>query len=172
MNLKALALAILVASGNVAAQAQDGLNDFSKYPTTEIFSGPTKFPSFKGEQRRFATFRTRIREDMERGPNLAGKFSVVSFGCGTSCKVVYIADNKLGLVYQFPLGGEDNLELRLQHNVKSRLVIARWFGEKQAYREPPRNCIIDHFEWVNERAFLLRSKEVSGSACENFSGTQ
>ena len=46
-------------------------------------------------------FRTRLREDSRGGPNFAGHYTVVIWGCGTGCAQMGVVDAKTGRVY-FP----------------------------------------------------------------------
>jgi hypothetical protein len=46
-------------------------------------------------------FRTVLREDSRGGPNFAGRYAVVVWGCGTGCAQMGIVDSKTGRVY-FP----------------------------------------------------------------------
>ena len=46
-------------------------------------------------------YRTKLREGAAEGPNFAGQFTVVGWGCGTSCIQWAIVDAKIGGVY-FP----------------------------------------------------------------------
>jgi hypothetical protein len=46
-------------------------------------------------------YRTRIREGAAEGPNFAGHFTIVGWGCGTSCVQWAIVDAQTGAVY-FP----------------------------------------------------------------------
>jgi hypothetical protein len=46
-------------------------------------------------------WRTRLREGAKTGPNFAGHYTVVRWGCGTDCTGIAIADAVTGTVY-FP----------------------------------------------------------------------
>lgn len=47
------------------------------------------------------TFRTILREGAKVGPNFAGHFTIVTWGCGTACQRLAIVDAKNGQVF-FP----------------------------------------------------------------------
>lgn len=96
------------------------------YPAKSVFTGQTQLPDFKGRDRDFNTYRTRIREGMRGGPNYAGQYSVIQIGCGTGCSFVIVGDNKTGRPMSFPRGGENNMYLQLQFGLDSRLLIAQW----------------------------------------------
>jgi hypothetical protein len=50
---------------------------------------------------RASRYRTRIREGAAKGPNFAGHFTIIGWGCGTSCVQWAITDAQTGSVY-FP----------------------------------------------------------------------
>ena len=66
---------------------------------TSIYKGPTRLPDFRGRDRQFADYRTRIRDGLKAGPNFADHYTVIQFGCGTGCSCVYVADNRTGKVF-------------------------------------------------------------------------
>ncbi len=113
------------------------------YLSPQLYRGPIQLPDFARRDREYSEYRTRIRNGMRKGPNFAGHMALIEIGCGTSCLSVYAGDVASGRVFNFPLGGEGNLSLRLRYNVRSRAVVAYWVdGERcirEAYiwREPP-----------------------------------
>jgi hypothetical protein len=126
---------------------------FEDFPVTSIYKGPTRWPDFTGRDKEFRIYRTRIREGLKIGPNFAGEFTFITFGCGTSCVIAFIASNKTGQVFDFPRGGEGNSSLRLQFELGSRLIAAqRGSDELDA-------CYVEYFEWVeNETQLLAKNK--------------
>jgi hypothetical protein len=48
-------------------------------------------------------FRTRLREGSRTGPNFAGHYTVVIWGCGTGCAQMGVVDARTGRVYFPPL---------------------------------------------------------------------
>ena len=81
------------------AQAQRPAPRFEDYPAREVYRGrpaPVRLDS-----RRARMFRTRLREDSRSGPNFAGRYTVVVWGCGTGCAQMGVVDAKTGRVY-FP----------------------------------------------------------------------
>lgn len=45
-----------------------------------------------------STYRTSLREGMKQGVNFAGKYTVVTIGCGTNCQVHFVVDRENGKV--------------------------------------------------------------------------
>ncbi|RDV16401.1 hypothetical protein DXT99_04145 [Pontibacter diazotrophicus] len=44
------------------------------------------------------TYRTALREGLEEGVNFAGRYTVVTVGCGTNCQQHYVVDRETGKV--------------------------------------------------------------------------
>jgi hypothetical protein len=59
--------------------------DGGKYTIKTKYSAKVILPDFKGRDREFNRFRTRIRNGMKEGPNFASHYSLVQIGCGTGC---------------------------------------------------------------------------------------
>ena len=72
---------------------------FEDYPVREVYKGRPAPVRLDG--RRARMFRTRLREDSRSGPNFAGRYTVVVWGCGTGCAQMGVVDAKTGRVY-FP----------------------------------------------------------------------
>jgi hypothetical protein len=73
-------------------------------------------------------FRTRLGEDARAGPNFAGRYTVVHWGCGTGCAQVAVVDAQTGLVYWPPLDyvdipDPDGAEYGPGYRVDSKLLV-------------------------------------------------
>lgn len=102
----------------VAQTHSKPLPAFEDYPVKDIFKGTPHPPIFTTpEQHRF---RTRIREGVEKGwgvwvngewskeqnragPNFAGHYIVVVWGCGAPCLTMVVCDAATGAVYSPPI---------------------------------------------------------------------
>ncbi|MGV1962967.1 hypothetical protein ACQZ5G_22005 [Agrobacterium sp. 22-214-1] len=91
-----------------------------------IYSGPSRLPDFKGRDRDFATFRTRISNGVKAGVNFSGQYAITQIGCGSSCSIAFVSDLKTGHQFRFPYGGEEAGPMTLKHSAGSRLLIATW----------------------------------------------
>lgn len=49
-------------------------------------------------------YRTRIRQGAKLGPNFAGNFTVVTWGCGMDAYMLVVVDGKTGKVFEPPFG--------------------------------------------------------------------
>ncbi|BAU93383.1 hypothetical protein MPPM_4778 [Methylorubrum populi] len=119
------ALIALIASP-ASPQSQQDKGALKRFAVSEIYHGPPVFPDFRGRDRGFNLYRTRIRAGISSGPNFSGTYSLISFGCGTGCTQVYIADNRNGYVGNVPIGGEETPYLQMFYNINSSAIIAYW----------------------------------------------
>ena len=129
-NLKlalAAALTILVcahAQGSAGAQARKPgagrrAPRFEDYPVREVYRGPVA--RVRLDSRRARMFRTRLSEDSRTGPNFAGRYAAVVWGCGTGCAQMGLVDARTGRVFFPPVEYMDIPDLE---NEAER---ARWF---------------------------------------------
>jgi hypothetical protein len=122
-----LALCALAAyAPGASAQARKGRQQqqrpaprFEDYPVREVYKGPVAPVRLDGRMARM--FRTRLREDSRSGPNFAGRYTVVVWGCGTGCAQMGVVDAVTGRVYFPPV---DYMDIPDMENEAER---ARWF---------------------------------------------
>jgi len=86
------------------------------YPTREIYSGSVHAPDFstKPEAR---TFRTLITEGAKNGPNFAGNYTIVTWGCGSGCQSSAILDARTGKFIEYGLISTEGLLYRLHNDL-------------------------------------------------------
>ena len=133
---------------------------FSAYAAGPRYQGPSVEPDVKTLPRS-RYFRTMIREGGKEGPNFAGHYTIVQWGCGTACVSYAIIDARSGEVFHPPaLQNIDQFQVdidtpqqpdgeMLQFNIKSRLIVA--FGATDLQRRG-----ISYFDWRGNRLNLLR----------------
>ncbi|MDP9263696.1 MAG: hypothetical protein M3O85_05170 [Acidobacteriota bacterium] len=101
MNWVALLLACLALAPGAQATGPKRLPDFPDYPVKEVFKGKPARPRIVTPYQK--RFRTVIRQSMQEGVNFAGHYTVVIWGCGTSCAQFAVTDVISGRVYDPPL---------------------------------------------------------------------
>ncbi len=138
------------ASGTVRKNPAD-------FPISGRFAGRTMLPDFKGRDRQFNSFRTRIRDGMRQGPNFAGHYTLIQIGCGTGCSFAIVADNKTGRPASFPRGGEANMYLALDYRLESRLLAAQWFSYDAG------RCFLEYFDFDRDEWKLLTKADIGNS---------
>lgn len=90
---------------------------FADYPATitSVTPAPVDFDSAPDAR----TFTTRITNGAAEGPNFAGHYTVISWGCGTSCLSYAIVDAQSGAIISYGLGSQFGASYQLN----SRLLI-------------------------------------------------
>ena len=81
-----------------AADMPSDAPQFKEYPVAARFRGIVTPPDVRSHPRS-RMFRTMIREGAKNGPNFAGHYTVVSWGCGTGCISMAITDARSGKVF-------------------------------------------------------------------------
>lgn len=107
---------------------------FEQYPALAAFSGKLAVPQVNAHPEA-RMFRTQIRRGAKEGPNFAGHYTVVFWGCGAGCVALAIVDANTGKVF-FPdnLGVVDNINIAdeelesadgslVQFKLDSRLIV-------------------------------------------------
>lgn len=135
---------------------------FEDYPVADIFTGSPVPPRLlKPEERRYRTAITNgvkkgygVLEEPEGterpGPNFAGQYIVVQWGCGTECFQYALVDAKTGRIFQPPVPGEHQEYFDtgyLDFRVRSRLMIVK----TNCAMSGPERCDRDYFVWIGER---------------------
>jgi hypothetical protein len=74
---------------------------FEDYPVREVFRG--RPAPVVLDTRRARMYRTMLREGARTGPNFAGHYTFVLWGCGTGCAETAVVDARTGRVYFVPM---------------------------------------------------------------------
>ena len=132
---------------------------FAKYPARTYTGKPVPPKLVTSDQR---MFRTVLRDGAKKGPNFAGHYTIVGWGCGSSCVSYAVVDAKSGAVYgldasseKFPTANR-SYPCGLQYRADSRLLVI------EASREIDSPCEPSFFLWVGSR--FVPVNEISGKA--------
>ena len=130
---------------------------FEQYRTIKAFKGHVA-PADVKTHPLARLFRTAISEGAKRGPDFAGHYTVVWWGCGTDCRALAIVDANTGKVH-FPsnLSNVDNINIAyeefeppdgrlVKYRLESRLLIV--IG---GINEEPARRGVSYFVWSGER---------------------
>ncbi len=71
---------------------------FEQFAVTERFAGKPAAPDVRSHPRS-RMFRTMIRAGAQQGPNFAGHYTLVHWGCGSGCSAYAIVDARTGRVF-------------------------------------------------------------------------
>jgi hypothetical protein len=105
-------------AGSYAALGQKHRPEFRDYPAARVRALPparADLSSSSGSR----YYRTRLREAARKGPNFAGHYTIVTWGCGSDCFDIAVVDARTGRVWFAPFTGAHDLAFRLD----SRLLI-------------------------------------------------
>jgi len=134
---------------------------FSTYPTPK-YDGPIASPDVESHPRS-KLYRTKIREGVKDGPNFAGHYTIVWWGCGTSCSELAIVDVRNGKVFHprniryvvFDDVDPDALrppkDLLVQYHVDSNLMVIMG-----GINEDPKQRGISYFLWQRNQLKRIR----------------
>jgi hypothetical protein len=162
-------------------QSTNRLPRFEDYPVSEVFAQTPHLPILVTSEQRM--FRTRIREGVEKGwgvwingewskeqnkpgPNFAGHYIVIAWGCGSGCIRMAMSDAETGTVYNPPPVSDGELALPMlvfpnsaggaaetEYRRNSRLMIVRATPHADRSDAVP---YAYYFLWQDKRWRLLR----------------
>jgi hypothetical protein len=120
---------------------------FEDYSSIQAFAGRPA-PVVLASARYGRTYRTRLRDGAQGGPNFAGAFTVITWGCGSSCQVSVVVNARTGVLSQQTLRTTNGVEFRRD----SRLLIA----DPVHTGDPPLNTcaacgVPAAYEWTGAR---------------------
>ncbi|HEY9850100.1 MAG TPA: hypothetical protein V6D28_11615 [Leptolyngbyaceae cyanobacterium] len=117
---------------------------FAQYRVTQRYNGRPAAVNLNSPQAR--RFRTVLTNGARRGPNFAGQYTVVTWGCGTECQQVAIVDAKTGRVYMTGI----TASLGVKHQLNSRLLVVNPPEEiAQLSPEYARRISTKYYIWQN-----------------------
>lgn len=171
---RALRLAILVGlllmlcaspslGGPMPAQSQTGKKPrFEQYPATAKFRGQPA-PVNLNSHPQARMFRTNLRNGAPKGPNFAGHYTLVFWGCGTACQSFAIVDARNGRVYfpDFAVYFGYGTDEAAQYQLDSRLFIADAEPESGWPQEYQKR---NYYRWDNNRFVLIYSEKQKATA--------
>ncbi|HYP52895.1 MAG TPA: hypothetical protein VEQ42_05110 [Pyrinomonadaceae bacterium] len=119
-------------AGDAGAQARRSRAPrFEDYPVRRVYRGPVARVRLDSPRARM--FRTRLREGASAGPNFAGRYTFVQWGCGTGCAQSGVVDAATGRVFFPPLDFHDIYDMedaesrRRVFRLDSRLLVLTKF---------------------------------------------
>lgn len=165
-----MALACIVCVG----QGSQKVPRFEEFPVEEVYRGPFAEPVLTTREQR--AFRTRIRLGVRNsrdvwigpadratrrpGPNFAGHYFAIRWGCGSQCVMMAIVDAKTGAVYPPPLS-KDGKDLNVPLNIQADMQIdlrpeSSLMVLNEACEVAFSKCGTYYFNWTGARFELLR----------------
>jgi hypothetical protein len=151
-----------VTGGKLLAPQQQGkLPRYEDFPVPKVFKGKPAQPLISGNPQA-RTFRTRLREGALKGPNFAGHYTIVTWGCGTACQQLSIIDAQTGRVY-FPKAlstltynlVENMDEAGIKYRLNSKLLVL--VGSPGEAAESENMVGTFYYKWENNDLKLIHS---------------
>ena len=124
---------------------------FKNFPVSEIYKG-TPAPADLASSPIGHTFRTILTEEAKTGPNFAGHYTVVEWGCGSECQNFAIVDAITGKIYSPSFPSENGQEFDLN----SRLIVINPLANIRGYDGSVADWArIKYYEWTGTELKLL-----------------
>jgi len=154
MNLLLLILLLAALQTTVLSQTWP----FHQYPA-KVFRGQPARPKLRSRIAR--QHPTIIRKAVMRGVNFAGHYRVVDWGCGTSCGVYVIVDERTGDVFDPPeiSRGVDLGVAGPEFRPDSTLMVVASCPELEVYGL--KDCKRKFYNWDGSRLFLIKTEPVT-----------
>jgi hypothetical protein len=136
--------------------AQSALPQFGTYPVTEIFKGKPAAPDFKTDPdaKRFVTL---IQDGAKKGPNFAGHYTLISWGCGTMCQSFIIIDSVNGKIYPSPFTTETGVCYRLD---SSLLILNPITPDVVEDGKVPEWLTTGYYNWSGGKLVLIKESKL------------
>ncbi len=150
-----------LAGSKLRAQKQGAVPRYEDFPVTKIYKGKPAPPVLSSTEAR--TFRTRLKEGAAKGPNFAGHYTIVGWGCGSSCQQLAVIDAQTGKVYfsktlpnaVYAMLPDTEEEPGLKYRLNSKLlVLVGWPGEGD---QPDDLAGIFYYKWENNEFKLVHA---------------
>jgi hypothetical protein len=142
------------------------LPDFSDYPVSNIFKGKPASVDFKNNEdaRRF---QTAIRDGAKKGPNFAGHYALISWGCGIMCQSFVIVDSITGTIHSSPFGTSTGICNRIDSGL---LIVNPITPDVLEDGKVPKWLTTRYYKWNSKELILIKeSKSILNKVdnCDN-----
>ena len=124
----------------------------NRYRVTEQFESK-QAPLDEASHTDARQFRTALREGLKQGINFAGRYTIVTVGCGTACQVHYVVDRSNGKVLDKLQGSAG-----ASYSPDSRLFVLNPPDSTQNYAEC-QDCAPQAYMFENNRFVRLDQRE-------------
>lgn len=136
-------LFVSVMTGTGQTQSQHPY-PFGSYPAGRLYKGEPVLPKLTTPTQR--EFRTVLRNGARKGPNFAGHYTLVEWGCGSNCVVFAVVDVATGKVHDRNMPFvNDGYPCGLLYNLESTLFVV----EKSS--TPNGACEAQLYTWNGSR---------------------
>ncbi len=137
---------------SIVVQGQDANRafPFDHYPAGRVYKAKPAAPRLVTRNQR--EFRTVIRKGAAQGPNFAGHYTVVEWGCGSNCVVYAVVDSITGSVYDSDLPLINNAyPCGLSYKLESTLFVV------ESSQQIESTCVPAYYTWNGLRFVPVHS---------------
>lgn len=148
-------LGTIAFNGNSDEEPVKTLYDFKDFANVESFTG-TPAPVLFATWKEAANFKTAITEGAKLGPNFAGHYTVITWGCGSGCQSSAVVNAKTGHIVAFGISSQ----VGLGYSKESRLLIVN--PKERVLREQnllPEGLETDYYELKDDVLVYLLSEQ-------------
>ena len=155
--IESLLLCIVSFSLGVSALAQQKRwPNFTDYPVITRY-GDKPAPVNISSHPLAKVFRTKLREGAKKGPNFAGHYTVVTWGCSTDCESVAIVDARNGKVFFPPFATVFGVDFRLDSNLFINEPASKIPKDYNPMFTSPLGVKTQYYIWRNNRFTPINS---------------
>ena len=134
---------------------------FEDFPVARIYNGAPARVDLSSNPIA-SEYRARLREGARKGPNFAGHYTVVAWGCGSNCEVNAVVDARNGRVYD-GFGDERGTDFK----INSSLIISDPGRPAGGSRDDPTIRLpIRYYVWRDNQLDLIFEQSCSDTARE------
>lgn len=139
----AVIILLLMFAAPSSSSAGMALPRFADYPADDKFTGNPALPDIKSAPN-VRKFTSRIREGARTGPNFAGRYTIVDWGCGSDCQAFVIVDAKTGAIHSPAFTSSRGL---LYRSDSSLLIVNPFTAEVLSGGNPPDWLVSRYYTW-------------------------
>ena len=138
---------MLVAAVASSAAAGTNFAGFADHPAVDKFTGKPCAARNKSAPE-VKKFTARIREGAKEGPNFAGRYTIVDWGCGSDCQSFVIVDAKTGEIHSPSITSSRGLLYRLD---SSLLIVNPVAPEMLVDGKAPDWLVTGFYQWDGKK---------------------
>jgi hypothetical protein len=128
--------------------------DFKKFPVEQIYKGAPATVDMGSPLAR--EYRTRLQAGARKGPNFAGHYTIVQWGCGSNCDSITVVDAVSGQVYH---GAGNDRGAIFQLDSKLLILDPKMGPDQNAYQDNTSDTLpVRYYTWEQNRLTFLYSE--------------
>lgn len=127
---------------------------FEDFPVSEEFEGFPALPDFPSSPE-MLEFATVINNGSKTGPNFAGHYTIIEWGCGSNCQSGVVVNAEGGAIYNLPISSYCSRKYKIDSNL---LVLnPPLCVMKTNLKDLPYWLTTKYYKWENNQLELVSS---------------